>query len=384
MQAFINESVRRDAQFAGLFDADDYRDVKAFYGAHLELNTTPLRSLAGLASELGIGTLLVKDESHRFGVEAFKITGAQYAIDQLGRARVGRGLVCATAGNHGRAVARVAMERGTRCTVFLPAADPDAHPIERETRATRVAAMRADGADVVESGGSYEEAVAQAAEYAEKSGATIVSDTSWPGYDAIPRSIMAGYTHVLEEARQQWDALPDVVFVQAGVGGLVCASASWFAFHYRERRPFLIACEPDSAACLLESARTGRIVHLSESHASPGRVAGVNPTGEGGRAPIARTMMAGLRCQEPSPAAWPTIQSGIDAFMSIPDEYAVEAIGRLARSPPGDPAIAAGPSGACGVASLIALTREAAFAQLGRSCALNRSTRAMVIVTEGP
>ncbi len=265
MQTFINESVRRDAQFAGMFVADDYRDVARFYASHPELNATPLRSLPGLASELGIGTLLVKDESHRFGVEAFKITGAQYAIERLGRTSVGRGLVCATAGNHGRAVARVARERGTRCTVFLPAADPDAHPIEQATRAARVAAMHADGADVVESGGSYEQAVARAVEYAGMSGATIVSDTSWPGYDAIPRSIMAGYTRVLEEARQQWNALPDVVFVQAGVGGLVCAVASWFAFHYRDRRPFLIACEPDSAACLLESARAGRMTRLSAS-----------------------------------------------------------------------------------------------------------------------
>ncbi len=95
-------------------------------------------------------------------------------------------------------------------------------------------------------------------------------------------------------------------------------------------------------------------------------------------------MMAGLRCQEPSSAAWSAIQAGVDAFVSIPDDYAVTAIERLARPPSGDAVIAAGPSGACGVASLIALTREAALARLGRSCGLNRSTRAMAIVTEGP
>jgi diaminopropionate ammonia-lyase len=369
MQAFINQSVRRDAQFAGLFDSGDYQTVAAFYAAHPDLKATPLQSLPGLASDVGVGALLVKDESHRFGVEAFKIAGAQYAIDRLGPDAIARGLVCATAGNHGRAVARVAMERHTRCTVFLPAGNPDAHPIERATRAARIDAMRADGADIVESDGTYEEAVGRAAEFARTSGATIVSDTSWPGYDAIPRSIMAGYTHLMQEARQQWDAPPDVVFIQGGVGGLVCASASWFAFQYRERRPLLIACEPDPSACLLESARAGRLVRLLDTTAS---------------SPEARTMMAGLRCQTPSPAAWPTIQSGIDAFVSIPDHFAVEAMERLARPSSGGPVIAAGPSGACGVGSLIAVMREGILGQLGRSFGISRSTRVMAIVTEGP
>ncbi len=97
----------------------------------------------------------------------------------------------------------------------------------------------------------------------------VISDTSWPGYDEIPRLIMAGYTRLFDEASRQWPRLPDIVLVQGGVGGLVCAAANWFAFQFGARRPYLIACEPESAACLLESARAGRVVDSPRSRPSP-------------------------------------------------------------------------------------------------------------------
>jgi diaminopropionate ammonia-lyase len=171
---------------------------------------------------------------------------------------------------------------------------------------------------------------------------------------------MAGYTRLLTEASRQWNAPPDVVLVQGGVGGLVCAAASWFAFTSGPTRPFFIACEPDGAACLLESAKTGAPVQLQS----------------------VRTAMAGLRCATPSTAAWPTIRDGVDAFVSIPDTFAQLAMERLC-APTGDPCIEAGPSGACGIGALLALTSDPALRPVRDACGLGRSTRVLAVVTEG-
>ena len=373
MQAILNQSVRRDPGYRGLFDAAEYERVEQFYTAHPDLKPTPLRSLPALAARLGLGEVLVKDESRRWGVEAFKIAGVRYAVEQLDTHTLKQGLACATAGNHGRAVARAARDLGVPCTVFLPAARPDAHATERATRAARVSAMREDRATVIETTGSYEEAVGLAAAHGDRTGATVVSDTAWPGYERIPRLIMNGYTRVFDEAAFNWSAPPDIVIVQGGVGGLVCAAANWFAFRFGASRPFLIASEPDNAACLLESARAGRLVNLIEDRLQPR-----------GQQTSLQTIMAGLRCAEPSPAAWPSIHAGIDAFVSVSDQRALEAIDTLRPGGSTDSVIEAGPSGACGVAAMMALVDDPRAESVRAKSRLGRSTRAMAIVTEGP
>ena len=363
MQALLNPAVRRDAALSGLFSSAEYAAVNAFYDAQPSLAPTPLIEYPALASALGVGTVMVKDESHRFGLSAFKSLGARYAMNRLGRDALAKGVVCATAGNHGRAVARTARDLGVSCTVFVPAIEPEAPPEERAIRRSRVEGMRADKAEVVDVPGNYEEAVELAAAHGARTGATIVSDTAWPGYEVIPRDIMAGYTRLLTEASRQWTAPPDAVIVQAGVGGLLCAAASWLAFEYGAARPFLIACEPDGSACLLESARAGGLRRISTSTST-------------------RTIMAGLRCAEPSHAAWPAVRDGVDAFVSIPDSFTLEAMERLAGHS-GDPAIDAGPSGACGIGALIALTSEPVLRDVRDASRLEGSTRVLAIVTEG-
>ena len=385
MDAFLNPNVRRDDDYRGLFEAEEYRDVAAFYDAPGDARPTPLRSLPALAARLSLGGLDVKDETSRFGLNAFKIAGARYAIHRVGGAALSDGIVCATAGNHGRAVARAAKEIGVRCTVFLPAAHERSSDLERRTRASRVEGMRQDGARTVDVPGAYEDAVAEAAQYARREGAMVISDTSWPGYDRIPRLIMAGYTRLFHEASVQWQRAPDIVLVQGGVGGLVCAAANWFAWRFGARRPYLIACEPESAACLLESARAGRVVKIGTAPAPSAPPSRSGPAQRyGGQANTEMTMMAGLRCAEPSPAAWPSIQAGIDAFVSIPDSIAVEAIARLREPQPGDPAVAAGPSGACGVGALLALLSSPQLSAVRDACHPDQSTQVMTIVTEGP
>lgn len=366
MRGFLNPAVRRDAHFRGPFTDDDYREVHTYYAAHPELPPTPLRSLPALAAKLGLGSVSAKDETQRFGLNAFKVAGVRYAVHRLGDARAALGLVCATTGNHGRAVARVAHAKGVPCTVFVPALtseSTDSIYDEARRRTARIAAMKADRATVVEVDGSYEDAVRRAAAHGEATGATIVSDTSWPGYEQIPLWIMAGYTQIFEEAYSQWDRAPHAVIVQGGVGGLVCAAASWCAWRFGATRPFVIACEPDGAACLLESARAAAPVTI------PGPL---------------RTIMAGLRCAEPSPAAWPAIAGGVDAFVSVPDARALEAMAGLAAADGDDPPIIAGPSGACGAAALLALAQAPELAKIRSAGRLDRSTHALIVVTEGP
>jgi diaminopropionate ammonia-lyase len=370
VHGFLNPAVRRDDEFRGLFSDEEYRHVQAYFGSHPELAPTPLRHLHSIAEALGLASVDAKDETQRFGVNAFKITGVRYAVHRLGDRIAALGLVCATAGNHGRAVARVARQHGIPCTIFVPSGKTS-DPLEHATRAARVAAMREDGATVVDVDGSYEQAVRRAAVFGAESGSTVVADTSWDGYEQVPRWIMAGYTQLFEEASSQWQAPPTLVVVQAGVGGLACAAASWFAWRFGPDRPYLVVAEPDTADCLLRSAEAGRALTIRSN---------------------LETIMAGLRCSEPSGLAWPAIAAGADAFVTVPDSSTVEAMRMLSGAPAGE-RVDAGPSGACGLAALVELARApelqnvrsaAEASGMAHPVPLDESTRALVIITEGP
>jgi len=279
----------------------------------------------------------------------------QYAVHRLLERQTGGAplrLACVTAGNHGRAVARVARLNGLRAHVVVPAG----------TVPSRISAIAREGAEVIVSEVGYDEAVNALARDAGGRGWTIVSDTSWPGYEMIPRDIMAGYTWLFEESRRAWTTTPDVVLVQAGVGGLAAAAVGWLNATYGRRRPFTIVCEPIGAACLLASARAGRRVSIA--------------------GPL-RTHMAGLRCGEPSPLAWEAIAPLADAFVAIPDEYAERAVRQLAQPAPGDPAIAPGSSGACGLGVLLALLEDPALAPVRVASGLGASTSVLAVITEG-
>ena len=311
-------------------------DAVAAFAPHLP--ATPLHDARALARALGLAQLLIKDETHRGGLNAFKITGVSYAHDRwrggLGIQGGGVTIVCASAGNHGRAVARAARDRGVPCRVYLPA---DALP-------ARVAAIRNEGAESVQISGSYEEAVERAACDAAESGALLVSDTTPPGSDEMPSLILRGYTRIFSEAAAVWNRPPDLMVVQGGVGGLVGAAAAWV--RTQEPGMTLIASEPTGSACLMASARAGRLTVLPQT---------------------APTSMVCLRCAAPNAAAWPFIAAGVDGFVAVTDDEAAAAVSWLAEA-----GIESGASGACGLAALSAIAPDFA----GR--------RAMIIVTEGP
>jgi diaminopropionate ammonia-lyase len=346
---FVNAA----GQGTGLFHADEYAQMRAFFSRRPSLEPTPARDLPALARTLGIGSLTAKDETHRFGLNAFKLLGARFAIETLladGSLRPGATVVCASEGNHGRAVARAAREAGCAARVYM------AH----DAAASRVDAITGEGAEVIKVGGSYDDAVRQVEADAKIHGWTIVSDTAWEGYEKIPRLIMLGYTRMMEEQAAGMPD-PDLVFVQGGVGGLLCGVASWWAFH-RDRRPRIVCVEPTSAACLQASARAGK----------PVAVAG----------PL-NTAMAGLRNREVSPLAFQAVLPIVDAFMSIDDVWAHDAMKALAHPSDGDPAIAAGASGAAALGGLLALCRDADLQEARRALQLSPESRVLAIVSEG-
>jgi diaminopropionate ammonia-lyase len=349
---FLNPNARPAPAPAGLFSLLEYLEVGSF-----QVEPTPLIRLKGLASRIGIADILVKDESSRLGMNAFKILGVSYAVSRLlsaNRIASDSVLVCATTGNHGRAVASAAREHRLKATVYVPAG----------TALARIKAIEGEGAAVVKVDGDYDDAVRLAALDAARLGWTVISDTSWPGYEEIPRLIMAGYTKLMDEAESQWspEPPPEIVLVQAGVGGLAGAVLSWLCHRYGAKRPFTIVCEPTSAACYLESARAGKAVSV--------------------RGPF-NTNMAGLASGEVSSIAWPTISATADAFVTIDDEASFQAMRQLAHPGVGDPVIVAGASGACGLAVLLEILREKKLRPVREASGLNPLSRVLVINTEG-
>ena len=340
--------------------------MRAFFSARPELTPTPLRDLPALARHIGIGRLLAKDESGRFGLNAFKLLGARFAVETLlqdGTIRRGATLVCASEGNHGRAVARAARDAGCACRVYM------AHDVA----AARVDAITGEGAAVIKVDGSYDDAVRIMRGDADANGWTVISDTAWPGYERIPRLIMLGYTRMLDEIREPGagNREPDFdfLFVQGGVGGLLCAMASWCAFHRRpstslgaDNPPRVIAVEPTSAACLQASARAGRPVAVTGALS---------------------TTMAGLRNREVSPPAFEALLPIVDAFMAIDDVWAHEAMRTFANPVDGDPAITAGSSGSAALGGLLALVGEPSLAPARAHLGLTRESRVLVLVSEG-
>jgi diaminopropionate ammonia-lyase len=318
---------------------------------------TELHALSNLARGLGLAEIWVKDESTRFGLNAFKVLGASYAIHRLTQRRAGRLTLCtATDGNHGRAVAWSARMRGDAAVVFVPAV----------TVAARIEAIAAEGAKVVVVDGGYDRAVHEAQEAARENDWLLVQDTAWAGYEAVPAWTMAGYTTILHELAES--LLPseapcvDCVIVQAGVGSWAAAAAWHLCRRYGERRPKLVCVEPTAAACLLQSARAGRLVTL------PG---------------AGRTIMAGLNCETPSTIAWPILSGACDAFLAVGDDGARDAVRRLHRPLGDDPRIAAGESGAAGLAGLLAIMETAELSPLRDSLQLGKSSRVLLVNTEG-
>jgi diaminopropionate ammonia-lyase len=340
-----------------LSSAGDTDDARRFHESLSGYAPTPLLLLDGLAASLGLGRLYLKDEARRFGLNAFKALGASWAVQRLRDAGARLDTVAtATDGNHGRAVAWVARIQGLRARVFIPAG----------AAAARVRAIEAEGADVVLVDGTYDEAVARCAARSAEAGWQVVADVGYGEYLEIPRWISEGYGTIFGEVRDQLKVkglpLPDVVIIQAGVGGLAAAAVNWCAA--LESRPVMAVIEPVEADPLFASAssRDG------------------SPTASSGRQD---SIMAGLNCGLPSLAAWPVVRSGVGVFVAIEDRWAEKAMRTLARPIGDDPRVVAGESGAAGLAGVLALLGEDQLRPAAEALQLGPASRVLVINTEG-
>ena len=350
-----NPRVRRDQMYGApqraTIDPSAVPDAGRLPGG--ERGATPLHSLPALAKTLGLGEIRVKDESQRMGFGAFKALGGVFAVHEIvardkERAAADFTFTTASSGNHGRAVALGAHSVGAHCTIFLP----------KFTPAAKEAAIRALGAQVIRIDGDYEDAVAACRLQAEQRGWTIVSDTSWPGYETVPRTVMGGYTVLAREILQHWPEGPTHLFVQAGVGGLAAAVIGYL-WATAPQRPQAIVVEPGSADCWFQSNLAGQPALA--------------------RGPVA-TAMGGLACREISPLAWPVVGEGADWFMTIEEDAVMPARRLFAHPASDDPAIVSGPSGCAGLAGLCRVAADpAAFAAIG----LGPQSRVLLINSEG-
>lgn len=314
----------------------------------------------------------LKDESLRLGLPAYKILGAAWATyraltDRLGqtlepwhdlaglRARLGPlgrvRLVTATDGNHGRGVARVARWLGLPAEIYLP----------KGTAEARLAGIRSEGARAIEVEGTYDDAVARAAEAAGEH-TLLIQDHGWPGYEQIPEWVAEGYETIFREIDEELAARrappPDIVLVQIGVGTLASAVVRHYRREGHEHRPALVGVEPTGAACALLSIEAGRPVMI--------------PVGADA------SIMAGLNCGTPSSAAWPLLRDGMDAFVAVEDDQARAAMRLLA-----DAGIVAGESGAAGLAGLMEMLEGRDFLEARSRLRITDQSRVLLILTEG-
>ncbi len=334
---------------------------------------TPLRSLHGLARRLGVGEVWVKDESHRFGLNAFKALGASYAISSqlLGQAddlifdnvqaRVSNGqllkptFVAATDGNHGRAVAWIAQLLGANSVVYMPYG----------SQQVRVEAIRAHGGHVEVLDGSYDDAVRHAANQAEMNGWTVIQDTAWDDYTSVPISIMQGYSTLLTEVFEQIEGeTPTHVFLQAGVGSMAAAIQAVLIERYGIQAPRVIIVEPEGADCYFESilAADGEL-HVIEGHLD--------------------TNMAGLACGTPSSLAWPIIRDFSAFFFKCKDDVTEAGMRILASPIDADESVISGESGAVTTGLLAELMENKANRELAGVMSLGPESKILLISTEG-
>ena len=334
---------------------------------------TPLYDLPNTAARLKIARFCVKDESVRSALGSFKALGAPIALvrqilrrhpdmettavlaGRYAERLKGYTVISATDGNHGRALAAAARDAGCRCVIVLHARVS----MERE------AAIAQFNAQIVRVAGNYDESVAEAARLATANGWQVISDTSYDGYEDIPRDVMQGYSTIAAELVEQTGARPGEdgtfthVFLQGGVGGLAAGVLSYLWEFQGIQRPHFIVVEPAQADCLLQSAVQGRVSRATGSVDS---------------------VMAGLACGEASPLAWRFLETSVDHFMTVEDAQAIDAMCSLARGSERDSPIVAGESGTAGLAALQLLRQDAGLsAQTG----LDAQSRVLIINTEG-
>ncbi len=322
-------------------------EVREFHCSLPGYARTPLVSLPDAAEAAGVGAVLVKDESSRLGLPAFKMLGASWAVHRALAARDEKAapprLVTATDGNHGRAVARMASWLGLQATILVP----------RGVSEAAIQFIRDEGATVEVLDASYDDTVNEAARVANADpDALLIQDTSWVGYEDVPQWIVDGYATLFDEAAEQAAESGlsiDVLIVPAGVGSLAHAAV---AFSRTQPDCRVISVEPTVAACISASLQRGELTTVT--------------TGE--------TSMAGLNCGTPAYLAWPDLRTGLSAATTVDEAQATAALEELSSF-----GVDSGPCGAASLAALHLIAEEPARTDLR----LTPTTTVLLLNTEG-
>ncbi len=365
-----------DAEFPA-FSTDAAQDAMRLHASIPGYQPTPLAHLGRLARVWGLKDLYVKDESYRFGLNAFKVLGGSYAVANLLCEKLGKSIadvdfdylvsaavrrqlgdmtfVTATDGNHGRGIAWAAEKLQQKAVVYMP----------KGSAAARVKSIEAHGATVHVTDLNYDEAVRLACEQAAKNGWYMVQDTAWEGYTKIPTWIMQGYMTMAKEAiGQLGEQQPTHVFIQAGVGAMAGAVQGLLVEYYKNNPPVTVIVEPKNAACLYKSAAAGDGL----PHAVTGDL---------------QTIMAGLACGEPNPIGWDILRQSSSCFMSVDDYLAANGMRILSCPVLGDDRVIAGESGSIGIGVLDLIMNDADYRELKSALGLGADSVVLLFNTEG-
>ena len=355
--------------------------ARFFHSSFPQYSVTPLARLDGMARYLGLAGLFVKDESFRFGLNAFKVLGGSFAMARYIAQQMGRDVgemtydyltseafrqefgqatfFTATDGNHGRGVAWAANKLGQKAVVHMP----------KGSAKSRFDNIAKEGAKVTIEEVNYDDCVRMAAaEAAETKHGVVVQDTAWAGYEEIPAWIMQGYGTMANEAAEQLRQLevnrPTHVFVQAGVGSLAGAVVGYFTNLFPSNPPKFVVMEASAADCLYRGALAG--------DGSPRIVTG-----------DLQTIMAGLACGEPNTLSWDILRNHVSAFVSCPDWVSARGMRMLGMPVKGDPSVVSGESGAVGMGLISAIMEDDTYRDLREHLELDRFSQVLMFSTEG-
>lgn len=356
--------------------------INYFHRSFQEYKETPLCNLKNLARELSVENILVKDESYRFGLNAFKVLGGSYAVacyiakqlhrdmkgmtyslltDENVKEKLGHmTFITATDGNHGRGIAWTADRLGQRCVVYMP----------KGSAAERLANIRRLGADASITDLSYDDAVQKAKADAEENGWVLVQDTAWDGYEEIPSYIMQGYLTMSYEALAQMQAenieMPTHIFLQAGVGSMSGALTAFFANIYQDSRqkPIIVIVEPHKADCIYQTAKAND----GMLHSVTGKM---------------DTIMAGLACGVPCTVGWNIMRDYADYAITIPDAVAAKGMRVLANPIGEDSKVVSGESGASTLGTVVEILSNPVYKDIKDELRLNENSRILCFSTEG-
>ncbi len=341
--SFKKEKILRSLSKKEIDDA--YSSIKKWDG----YSPTPLINLNKLSKELKLKNIFYKDESKRFDLKSFKALGGAYAVEKISKGNRDIIVSTATAGNHGRSVAWGAKRLGLKCKIFISEFVSDA----------RGQAMANLGAEVIKVKGNYENSLIECIKQSTKNGWHIVQDVAWDNYLLVPKYTMAGYSVMMKEIVDQLDNNEIThIILQAGVGGMAGAMIAGIA-RYLRSMPITIVVEPNSAACVLESIRSGKIEKIDI---------------------IRESLMGGMSCGEVSLVPWEILKNSVKYCISLPDDDIAKTMKFLGNGSFSNEKIIAGENSAPGVISLIASCEDQ---KIKKELNLNSNSNVLVIGCEG-